>query len=89
MSKTSVGIICKQHFEPAKAEAEKLEQWLSDRGVTAFSVEMSAKGVVTGCLEDPTMVIPEDVAFFIVLGGTEPCSGRPVRLPGTGRPFLA
>ncbi|MFH1123096.1 MAG: NAD(+)/NADH kinase [Pseudomonadota bacterium] len=88
MSKTSVGIICKQHFEPAKAEAEKLEQWLSDRGVTAFFVEMSAKGGVTGCLEDPTMVIPEDVAFFIVLGGDGTLLGAARKVARYGAPIL-
>jgi len=88
MSKTSVGIIHKYHFEPAKAEAEKLEQWLSDRGVIAFSVEMSAKGVVTGCLEDPTMVIPEDVAFFIVLGGDGTLLGAARKVARYGAPIL-
>ena len=69
MSEISVGIIFKHRFQPAKQEAEKLKKWLSDRGVAAFSLEMNAKGVVTGCAEEADMVVPEGAGFFVVLGG--------------------
>lgn len=87
MSQPTVGIIYKNNFEPAKVEAERLEDWLADRGVATFSLEMSAKGMAAGCLEEPT-VIPADVKFFVVLGGDGTLLGAARKVAIYGAPIL-
>jgi len=68
MAKTSVGIIYKHHFPPAKNEARKLEAWLKDKGVAVFSAEMSTRALKNTCSgEEPVM--PAGVDYVIVLGG--------------------
>ena len=42
-----VGIIYKHRFEPAKAEAEKLQDWLEKEGISAFVEEMGIGTVIT------------------------------------------
>ena len=88
MSEISVGIIFKHRFQPAKQEAEKLKKWLSDRGVAAFSLEMNAKGVVTGCAEEADMVVPEGAGFFVVLGGDGTMLGAARQVVRFGAPIL-
>jgi NAD+ kinase len=68
MSKTSVGIIYKYNFAPARNEARKLEAWLKDKGVTVFSAEMSARAKRNSCSEEAP-VMPGSVDFVVVLGG--------------------
>jgi NAD+ kinase len=68
MSKTSVGIIYKHNFAPARNEANKLEAWLKGKGVTVFSTEMSARAKRDTCSEEAP-VMPGSVDFVVVLGG--------------------
>ena len=68
MSSTSVGIIYKYKFEPAKREAAGLEKWLKEKGVSVFSEEMGSTARLNGCPEEP-ITIPDTVDWVVVLGG--------------------
>jgi NAD+ kinase len=87
MSQRSVGIIYKHHFEPAKEEASKLNQWLNHRGVKVFSEEMGAKAAMNACFEEPSLV-PKEVQFVIVLGGDGTLLGAARRVAKYGVPIL-
>jgi NAD+ kinase len=87
MSQRSVGIIYKHHFEPAKEEASKLNQWLNQRGVKVFSEEMSARAAMNACFEEPSLV-PKEVQFVIVLGGDGTLLGAARRVARYGVPIL-
>ncbi|MBN1625203.1 MAG: NAD(+)/NADH kinase, partial [Deltaproteobacteria bacterium] len=87
MSDISVGIIYKHQFEPARAEAEKLEKWLRDKGVTVFSEEMSPKGRINGCSEDST-VMPDKLNWIVVLGGDGTLLGAARKVGRHGIPIL-
>lgn len=84
---TSVGIIYKYNFEPARLEATKLENWLKDRGVTVFSEEMIGKEKLNGCLEGPSN-IPNTVDWIVVLGGDGTLLGAARKVSGFGVPIL-
>ncbi|MGE5839077.1 MAG: NAD(+)/NADH kinase, partial [Deltaproteobacteria bacterium] len=87
MSQKSVGIIYKHHYEPAKEQALKLEQWLKERGIMAFSEEMGARAAMNACFEEPSFV-PRQVQFVIVLGGDGTLLGAARRVGRYGVPIL-
>jgi NAD+ kinase len=87
MSTRTVGIIYKHEFEPALSEAQRLAQWLTERGVQVFSEEMRATAKSNVCFEERS-VIPEDVEFVIVLGGDGTLLGAARRVAGYGVPIL-
>ena len=87
MSSSSVGIIYKHHYEPAKREAEKLGQWFRKRDITVFSEEMNAEESVNGAFKE-TSIIPKDVDWVIVLGGDGTLLGAARRIGGYGVPIL-
>ncbi|MGE5841703.1 MAG: NAD(+)/NADH kinase [Deltaproteobacteria bacterium] len=87
MSQKSVGIIYKHHYEPAKEQALKLEQWLKERGIMAFSEEMGARAAMNACFEEASFV-PRQVQFVIVLGGDATLLGAARRVGRYGVPIL-
>lgn len=87
MSKRTIGIIYKHHFEPALEEVEKLSAWLKGQGFAVFSEEMSATAEKNVCLEETTR-IPEGVEFVIVLGGDGTLLGAARRVSRYGVPIL-
>ena len=68
MNIQSVGIIFKDHYEPARAEAEKLEDWLKNRGVHVVRECMDARCTMDGCSDEASQ-IPQNVNMVVVLGG--------------------
>lgn len=84
---TSLGIIYKYNFEPARLEARKLENWLKDRGVNVFLEEMSGKEKLDGCLEGPS-IIPNTVDWIVVLGGDGTLLAAARKVSGFGVPIL-
>ncbi|MBW1668306.1 MAG: NAD(+)/NADH kinase [Deltaproteobacteria bacterium] len=87
MSIHSVGIIYKYNFPPARKEAEALQKWLKDRGVTAVSEEMSKKGSPGASLET-FQSIPADIELLIVLGGDGTLLGAARKVAKRGIPIL-
>jgi NAD+ kinase len=87
MNQRSVGIIYKHHYEPAKEQALKLEQWLGERKITVFSEEMGARAAMNACFEEPSFV-PREVQFVIVLGGDGTLLGAARRVARYGVPIL-
>ena len=68
MMKQSIGIYYKHSFDPAKEEAQKLEKWLSGKGLCAYIEEMSPIGM----LEDhdkESPVVPKKQKWVVILGG--------------------
>ena len=84
---TSVGIIYKYNFEPAKAEAGNLEKWLKGKGVTVFSEEMSGQEKLNACFEGPS-IIPHTVDWIVVLGGDGTLLGAARKVGRFGVPIL-
>jgi len=87
MSSSSVGIIYKHHYEPARTEAEKLGEWFTKRGIAVFSEEMHAEGSVNGTCKESSL-IPKDVDWVIVLGGDGTLLGAARRIGRYGVPIL-
>jgi NAD+ kinase len=87
MPTTSVGIIYKYQFKPAKIEAEKLEKWLKEQGVVVFSEEMSAPSGLNGCPNDP-LKICDNVDWVVVLGGDGTLLGAARNIGRQGIPIL-
>ena len=87
MSQRAVGIIYRHHFEPAKEESLKLQQWLRERGITVFSEEMGARAAMNACFEEPSLV-PREVEFVVVLGGDGTLLGAARRVGRYGVPIL-
>lgn len=87
MTDTSVGIIYKHNFEPARREAEKLDRWLRGRGIEVFPESMNAKGTMNGCVEEASD-IPRTVSWVIVLGGDGTLLGAARRVGKYGVPIL-
>ena len=87
MSSTSVGIIFKPHFEPARTEATKLAEWLEERGVKVFLEEMIATANGLGSREGSSR-IPADVQWVVVLGGDGTLLGAARRVGTYGVPIL-
>ena len=84
---TTVGIIYKYQFEPARAEAIKLEKWLKGQGVIVFSEEMSAPSGLNGCPDEP-MKVPNNVDWVVVLGGDGTLLGVARNIGKHGIPIL-
>jgi NAD+ kinase len=87
MSTTSVGIIYKHKFEPAKAAAKRLEKWLKGQGVVVFSEEMSAPADLKGYPEEST-TISKTVDWVVVLGGDGTLLGAARKIGKHGTPIL-
>ncbi len=87
MSDISVGIIYKQNFEPAKIEAQRLENWLKDKGIKVFSEEMGPKGKMNGSCEEASM-IQDGPDWIIVLGGDGTLLGAARKVGRHGVPIL-
>ena len=87
MSTTSVGIIYKHKFEPAKTEAERLEKWLKGQGVIVLSEEMSAPADLKGYPEEST-TISKTVDWVVVLGGDGTLLGAARKIGKHGVPIL-
>jgi NAD+ kinase len=87
MNQKAVGIIYKQNFELARAEAERLEKWMQSRGVKVFSEEMTASENTGGCLEAPS-IIPKNVDYVVVLGGDGTLLGAARKVGKHGVPIL-
>ncbi len=87
MSSSSVGIIYKYRYEPAKKEAKNLENWLKGKGVTVFSEEMSSTVRMNGCPEE-SIHIPNTVDWVVVLGGDGTLLGAARKVGRYGVPIL-
>jgi len=87
MSDMLVGIIFKHGFEPARIEAEKLEKWLRDKGISVYSEEMLPKGKISGC-NGNTPSIPDNLKWVVVLGGDGTLLGAARKMGGHGVPIL-
>ena len=87
MSDILVGIIFKHRFEPARIEAEKLEKWLRDRGISVYSEEMFPMGRINGC-DDNAPSVPDNLKWVVVLGGDGTLLGAARKLGGHGVPIL-
>jgi len=68
MSGILVGIIFKHGFEPARIEAEKLERWFKDKGISVYLEEMLPKARIDGC-DGNKPSIPDTLSWVVVLGG--------------------
>ena len=79
MSHTSVGIIYKHNFEPARVAALELESWLRDKGAAVFSEEVSTKEKVDRW---------NNVDWVVVLGGDGTLLGAARKVGKYGVPIL-
>ncbi|MFH1351748.1 MAG: NAD(+)/NADH kinase [Pseudomonadota bacterium] len=87
MSRTSVGIIYKYRFEPARSEAITLKEWFKEKGVSVFLEEMSTIAEHNRCPEGPSL-IPDTVNWVIVLGGDGTLLGAARKVGHYGVPIL-
>ena len=81
-----VGILYKHKFEPARIEAEKLEKWLRDKGISVSLEEMRPKGRMDGCYEDFSR--PDSLKWVVVLGGDGTLLGAARMIGRYGVPIL-
>ena len=84
---TTVGIIYKYKFEPARIEAQKLENWLRDRSVRVFSEEISAENHMDNCPRESS-TIPNTVDWIVVFGGDGTLLGASREVGKYGVPIL-
>lgn len=87
MTQKSVGIIYKHHYERARREAEKLQEFLRGKGVGVISEEMDAAGKGGACAEEHTL-IPSGVDYVVVLGGDGTLLGAARKVGRYGAPIL-
>jgi NAD+ kinase len=88
MSGLSIGIIYKSGFEPARIEAERLEKWLKERGISVFAEEMGPMDRINdGCYEEST-AFPADLNWIVVLGGDGTLLGASRKVGRHGVPIL-
>ena len=83
----SVGIIFKPNFEPAKRESQRLSDWFTERGITAYTEEMVSRSYLSQCLEEETR-IPDTVDLVVVLGGDGTLLGAARKVGRYGLPIL-
>jgi NAD+ kinase len=83
----SVGIIFKPNFEPAKRECQRLSDWFTERGITAYTEEMVSSSYLSQCLEEETR-IPDTVDLVVVLGGDGTLLGAARKVGRYGLPIL-
>ena len=84
---TSIGIIFKHDFEPAKRECQRLKDWFTKRGVKVYTEEMTSSPALNQCLEEET-IIPDTVDWVIVLGGDGTLLGAARKIGRYGLPVL-
>ncbi|MFC1891631.1 NAD(+)/NADH kinase [Thermodesulfobacteriota bacterium] len=87
MPDTSVCIIYKHSYNPAREEAARLEQWLKERGVTVFSLEMRPKEQIENHDEVPAFVT-KALNCVVVLGGDGTLLGAARKVGRYGVPIL-
>jgi len=87
MPLSSVGIIYKHHFEPARIEAQKLAAWIAEKGISVFQDSMDTKSAANGCVEEPSS-IPHNVNCVVVLGGDGTLLGAARKMGKYGVPIL-
>ncbi|MCF8120582.1 MAG: NAD(+)/NADH kinase [Deltaproteobacteria bacterium] len=83
----SVGIIYKQHYEPARVEAENLRNWLEQKGLEVYLEEMGPVPSSEGNFEEWSD-IPKHVNWVVVLGGDGTLLGAARRVGRYGVPIL-
>lgn len=89
MHETSVGVIYKHRFEPAKKEAEKLVEWLNTKGLNTFSEEMGPTNGQKEATYDDTALLPvKNLKWIIVLGGDGTLLGASRKYGRYGIPIL-
>jgi NAD+ kinase len=87
MTDISIGIVYKHNYEPARFEANKLQEWLELRSITVYSEEMSPKGRLNEILQDSSM-LHDNVKALIVLGGDGTMLGAARKVARYGIPIL-
>ena len=87
MSSVTVGIIYKHNHEPAKIEAEKLEEWLRKKDVRVFSEEMKTEEDLYGDCGRPSD-ISQNIDWLVVLGGDGTLLGAARKFGRYGAPIL-
>lgn len=87
MPDISVGIIYKNRSDRAKAEARKLEEWLSKRRINVYTEESSSRGNDQK-LEIKNRSFPDCLDFLVVLGGDGTLLGAAREVGAYGVPIL-
>ena len=87
MSSVTVGIIYKHDHEPAKIEAEKLEERLRKKDVRVFSEEMKTEKDLYGNCGRPSN-ISQNIDWLVVLGGDGTLLGAARKFGRYGAPIL-
>jgi NAD+ kinase len=87
MSRGTIGIIYKRSLELARLEAQKLENWLKEKGLAVFSEEVTAGEKLNACQDTPS-TFPSSLDFLVVLGGDGTLLGAARRVGQFGVPIL-
>jgi NAD+ kinase len=87
MSRGTIGIIYKRSLELARLEAQKLENWLKEKGLAVFSEEVTAGEKLNACQDTPS-AFPSSLDFLVVLGGDGTLLGAARRVGQFGVPIL-
>lgn len=84
---SSIGIIYKHNFDPARIEAEKLAAWLENKGIAVFREPMDTTGTPNAYDSEP-MMNQRRIDCVIVLGGDGTLLGAARKLGKYGIPIL-
>ncbi|MFW6147402.1 MAG: NAD(+)/NADH kinase [Thermodesulfobacteriota bacterium] len=84
---TSVGIIYKYNFEPARRECSRLKEWLEGKGIAVYTEEMSARTTSSKYTEEQTS-IPDSVDWVAVFGGDGTLLGAARKVGRYGLPIV-